>query len=1041
VPQGDAASLGAMSNDPRIGSELAGYRVEALLGRGGMGVVYRAHDLALDRPVALKILAPELAEDVRFRERFLRESRLAASLDHRSIVPVHDAGEVAGELYIAMRYVEGSDLKAVLREQGALAPARALEIVEQVADALDAAHERGLVHRDVKPSNVLIDAHGHCYLADFGLSRRLGDAGAALGATQSLGTADYVAPEQIRGEEVDGRADLYSLGCLMHECLTGEPPFKTSSDAATLFAHLEQEPPAPPGLEHVMRTALAKDPDERFQSGRELVEAARSGLGLEPKRVRWPLAVAAVGLALIGAALLAFFLTSGGGGGPASDPGADSLVRIDPRTNKVAETMAVGRLAGSVAADSRYVWVTSTGDGTVWRIDAKTGSVLKLAAHGTPTALGLGGGKAILADAPEHKIVSLDAATGAVGFTTTLANPGANPLPVAAGPDGVWFADVSSGGSTGLVEKIDDILASGSPSAQIAIPGNETTLVSSYFFFDGLAAGDGALWLAGDARERVVWRVDPNTHRVVARIRLPFIPKAIAAGSGAVWVTSLLGDTVSRIDPRTNRIVATIPVGRGPDSIAAADGAVWVTSAIDDALWRIDPRTNRVVAHIPLHGIPRAVAIGAGGVWVTTTKPAPPAPKRAIKIGVYADCQGAYGSAHNDSLRGAELPLVERGGRLGVEPSDGVSGVSVGGRPIRLYFGCDATDGGSSTAQTLAETRRLVEQVGVDILIAPTNTPDELALQQYARIHPHTTFVDGAGAAPDPNPAPNFFKFNTNGAQWMAGLGAYAYRTLGWRRAVTVVSAVPDAFWWAQLAAFDAEFCSLGGTIAKRVWYPPTLTDYSTVVAQVPSHGVDGVVVDYPPVLLALATADPQLRGNLSRKVVLTSIGPQPSLYPLGARAAGILAAGPTLLLPGADARPGLAPGARYRTEFTRAFPRIPKFLLGFFDVPYYNAMAAALQALDEVHGDLSGGEKRFMAALAKVTLDAPNGRISLDSKHLGIGPNYVWQLQGPKLKPVVIRTIPRVDASFGGYFKPTDPPPSKATPACVKRTPPPWAR
>ena len=718
-------------------------------------------------------------------------------------------------------------------------------------------------------------------------------------------------------------------------------------------------------------------------------------------------------------------------------------MRIDPRTNEVVDTMPVGRLAGSVAADSRYVWVTSTGDGTVWRIDAKSGSVLKVAAHGTPTAVALGGGKAILADAPEHKVVSLDAATGAVRFVTTLGGNLWSNLPVAAGQEGVWFADPLSGGSTGLVEKIDDILASGFPSAQIAIHGDETALVSSYFFFDGLAAGDGALWLAGDAQERVVWRLDPNTRRVAALIHLPFIPKAIAAGSGAVWVTSLLGDTVTRIDPRTNRIVATIPVGRGPDSIAAADGAVWVTSAIDNALWRIDPQTNRVVAHIPLHGIPRAVAIGAGGVWVIGPPEARPASRRSerSRSASMPTATASWGFAYGDSLAGAELPLLERGGRLGVEPSDGVSGASVGGRPIRLYLGCDETDGGSSTAQTLAEARRLVEQVGVDILIAPTNTLDELALQEYARMHPHTTFVDGAGAAPNPNPAPNFFKFATNGAQWMAGLGAYAYHTLGWRRAVTVASAQSDAFFWAQLAAFDAEFCSLGGTIAKRVWYPPSLTDYSTVVAQVPSHGVDGVVVDFPSVLLALAGADPQLRGNLARKVVLTSVGPQPSLYPLGARAAGIAAAGPTLLLPGADARPGLAPSARYRTAFTRAFPKIPKSQRGIFDVPYYDAMTATLQALERVHGDLSGGEKRFMAALAKVTLDAPNGRISLDSKHLGIGPNYVWKLQGPKLKPVVIRTIPRVDASFGGYFKATDPPPSESTPACVKRTPPPWAR
>ena len=188
--------------------------------------------------------------------------------------------------------------------------------------------------------------------------------------------------------------------------------------------------------------------------------------------------------------------------------------------------------------------------------------------------------------------------------------------------------------------------------------------------------------------------------------------------------------------------------------------------------------------------------------------------------------------------------------------------------------------------------------------------------------------------------------------------------------------------------------------------------------------------------LLALAETDPQLRGNLSRKVVLTSPAPGPSLYRSARVRQGSSLPARALPLPGADARPGLAPGARYRTAFTHAFPRLAA-PVGFFDVPYYNAMAATLQALDAVHGDLSGGEKRFMAALAKVTLDAPNGRISLDSKHLAIGPNYLWQLQGPKLKPVVIRTIPRVDASFGGYFKPTDPPPSETTPACVKRTPP----
>ena len=176
----------------------------------------------------MKILAPELAANVGFRERFLRESRLAASIDHPNIVPVYDAGEVAGELYLAMRYVEGSDLRRLLTD-GRLPKERTVRIVSQVADALDAAHARGLVHRDVKPSNVLVGDGDHAYLADFGLTRRLGEAAMAVDPARSLGTADYVAPEQIRGDEVDGRADLYSLGCLLYECLTGEPPFRRAS--------------------------------------------------------------------------------------------------------------------------------------------------------------------------------------------------------------------------------------------------------------------------------------------------------------------------------------------------------------------------------------------------------------------------------------------------------------------------------------------------------------------------------------------------------------------------------------------------------------------------------------------------------------------------------------------------------------------------------------------------------------------------------------------------------------------------------------------
>jgi len=297
----------AIPRDLIVGSELAGYRIERVLGRGGMSIVYRAYDPRLKRAVALKLMAPNLAEDEGFRRRFLRESELAASLEHPNVIPIHDVGDAGGQLFMVMRLVEGADLKALLRSEGALAPARALAIVSQVASALDAAHAKGLVHRDVKPSNVLLDEHEHVYLADFGLTKRVSEGTSSIPEAGSMGTIDYVAPEQIRGEEVDGRADIYSLGCLLYECLTGEPPYPRSSDLAVLFAHLEEEPPAGEGFDEVLARALAKDPNDRYETCGELVEQAREALGIaEPRRARWPLAVVGVGVALLGAALLAF---------------------------------------------------------------------------------------------------------------------------------------------------------------------------------------------------------------------------------------------------------------------------------------------------------------------------------------------------------------------------------------------------------------------------------------------------------------------------------------------------------------------------------------------------------------------------------------------------------------------------------------------------------------------------------------------------------------------------------------------------------------
>ena len=819
-----------VSADSRIGTELAGYRIEVLIGRGGMGVVYRARDLALDRNVALKLLAPHLADDVSFRERFLKESRVAASLEHPNVVPIHDAGEIDGQLYIVMRLVEGSDLKAVLR-QGPLEPAHAVRILGQIAGALDAAHARGLVHRDVKPSNVLLDEGEHAYLADFGLSRYLGDAALPLGPTKSLGTADYVAPEQIRGEDVDGRADVYALSCMLYECLAGEPPFRRGTDAATLYAQLEAVPPVLPGLEEVLTKALAKEPAERYAICGELIEGAREALGLaEPKRSRWPLAVAAIGVTLISAALAGFFLTRGDGGGVPAVAGADSLVRIDPTTNAVSETIPVGRKASGVAVGDGHVWVASFAEGTVWRIDPKNRQSVVIPVKGSPTGVAAGRGSMLVGDGPEHKLVSLDPAGGGVRFVTQLQGDPSGNVAVAAGREGIWFAD-ATGGIAGTVEAA---VKAGATSTQVDVPADRTSLLSAYESFDGLAVGEGAIWVAGDTFGRSIWRIDPASKRVVAKVALPFVPGAVAAGEGAVWVTSLLDDTVVKIDPASNRIVRRIRVGRGVNDIAAGDGAVWVTSSLDRVVSRIDPRTNRVVATTRLEEVPGQIAVGAGGVWLTTAKAGAPVPPDTIGIGILADCNGPFKLFYDDALGGAELALLHHGGRrAGQQVTDGISGVRIGGKPVTLAFGC--TNG--TTASTLAEARRLVEQVGVRILIGPLGGEEGLALQEYERRRPDVAFVNGSASAQQLDPPSNFFSFHSDGAEWMAGLAAYAYHELGWRRAVTVADTQDNLFNWTQTAGFIAEFCSLGGTILKRISVPSGTQDYSNVIARIPRTG------------------------------------------------------------------------------------------------------------------------------------------------------------------------------------------------------------
>jgi serine/threonine protein kinase len=283
-----------MSGDVlQAGTELAGYRIERHVAHGGMGEVYEATQLSLDRRVALKLIALRLGTDERFRERFRREARSAASFDHPNILPVYETGELPnGRLFLAMRFVEGPDLSSLLRERGPLDPEQTVAILRQVGDALDAAHQRGLIHRDVKPANVMLETSDdgwHAYLTDFGLAKPNDQQSEHTASGEILGTIDYMAPEQINGAPLDRRADVYSFGCMVYRCLTGEVPYKRETRTATIIAHANAPVPlpsqalagVPAPLDVVVQRAMEKDPEKRAASAGALMRWAATQLASE----------------------------------------------------------------------------------------------------------------------------------------------------------------------------------------------------------------------------------------------------------------------------------------------------------------------------------------------------------------------------------------------------------------------------------------------------------------------------------------------------------------------------------------------------------------------------------------------------------------------------------------------------------------------------------------------------------------------------------------------------------------------------------------
>jgi WD40 repeat protein len=638
----DSQTLGGL----RAGSLVAGYRIESRTGAGAMAVVFRARDERLGRLVALKVLAPAWTGDEGFRRRFVAEARAAAAVDDPHIIPVYEAGEDNGVLFIAMRFVAGSDLRGVLRREGVLPPDRALELLSPVASALDAAHAAGLVHRDVKPANILVDEHpgrpDHVYLSDFGLSKSALAGMSLTSPGEYLGTPYYSAPEQVRGHRVDGRADQYALACVACELLTGRPPFERDQGMAVLLAHVSEPPPSlaerqsglPVAADQVLARALAKVPDERYGSCRDFADALREALGMPayasasrsgatPARLRTE-AAAPPGFAGRADTAAAWRLST-----PTMDavrPGTEGIATVNPPAWPGSGPGDDG--AGPAARPRRRLLLISS----ACVILAAAGvTALVLATHGTPRASSF----------------SSTAATAPSGrFIARLSYPGGDiGGSVAFGP-GTTLATADNGGSTYLwdtpTSKSATVLADPfTQGAESVAFGPGTTLAvgdnngSTYLWdtatrtvtatltdptgndVDSVAFGPGTALAAGDdTGSTFLW--DTATKSVTAVLVGPAHQDvdSVAFGPGGTLAVDYGGSTYLW-DTATGKTIAvfTNPGGQGLGSAAFEPGSPILAVADSDGstyLWNTATRKTVAVLSGP-SGCVEPVAFGPGG--------------------------------------------------------------------------------------------------------------------------------------------------------------------------------------------------------------------------------------------------------------------------------------------------------------------------------------------------------------------------------------------------------------------------------------------